>query len=85
MEAVAVDHKPHTLAFSLVEEPRPGRFFPEKAKELGIPEGPLFGKLQRGETITLADGREITPSMVMGPPGKAGSLFTRLIRGPVPK
>ncbi|HPD61190.1 MAG TPA: ribonuclease Z [Thermodesulfobacteriota bacterium] len=70
MEAVAVDHRLHTLAFSLVEEPRPGRFFPEKAKDLGIPEGPLFGKLQRGETVTLADGRNITPSMVMSPPRK---------------
>jgi len=70
MEAVAVDHKPHTLAFSLVEESRPGKFFPEKAKELGMSEGPLFGKLQRGETVILADGQNITPAMVMGPSRK---------------
>ena len=70
MEAVAVDHKPHTLAFSLEEEERPGRFFPEKARKLGVPEGPLFGKLQRGESLTLNNGRLITPSMVMGPPRK---------------
>lgn len=70
VEAVGVDHKPHTFAFSLEEEPRPGRFFPDKAKELGVPEGPLFGKLQRGETLTLEGGKVITPSMVMGPPRK---------------
>jgi ribonuclease Z len=70
MEAVAVDHGPHTLAFSLEEHPRPGRFFPEKAKELGVPEGPLFGQLQHGKTVTLQDGQAITPTMVMGPPRK---------------
>ena len=75
MEATAVDHnKPHTLAFSLVEEPRPGRFYPEKAKGLGVPEGPLFGQLQRGGTLTLKDGRVITPSMVMDPP-RTGRKF----------
>jgi ribonuclease Z len=68
LEAVSVDHRVPTLAFSLVEEPRPGRFFPEKAKALGIPEGPLFGKLQQGEVVSLPDGRKITPDMVMGPP-----------------
>ena len=70
METAAVDHRRHTLAFSLVEEPRPGRFYPEKAKELGVPKGPMFGRLQRGETIILPEGREITPEMVMGPPRK---------------
>ncbi|KAA0007655.1 MAG: ribonuclease Z, partial [Thermoplasmata archaeon] len=40
----------------------------KKALELGIPEGPLFGRLQRGESIKLKDGRVITPDMVLGPP-----------------
>ncbi|MBN2468800.1 MAG: ribonuclease Z [Deltaproteobacteria bacterium] len=70
MEAVAVDHKPRTLAYCLQEAPRPGRFHPEKAKELGVPEGPLFGRLQRGETLTLESEKVITPSMVMGSPRK---------------
>ena len=85
MEAVAVDHRLHTLAFSLVEEPRPGRFFPEKAKNLGIPEGPLFGKLQRGETITLENGREITPSMVMSPPRKGRKFVYATDTRPCPQ
>jgi len=70
MEAVTVDHGPHTLAFSLEEDPRPGRFYPEKAKDLGVPEGPLFGQLQQGKTLTLPGGQVITPAMVMGPPRK---------------
>jgi ribonuclease Z len=39
----------------------------EKAKALGIPSGPLFGALQRGQTITLEDGRVIVPELVVGP------------------
>ncbi len=70
IEAVEVDHRLRTFAFSLEEKQRPGRFFPEKARELGIPEGPSFGKLQRGETLTLPSGVLVTPDMVMGPPRK---------------
>jgi ribonuclease Z len=68
MEAVGVEHKPLTLAYALIEEQRPGRFFPEKAEALGVTEGPQFGRLQRGEAITLDDGRVVSPEMVMGPP-----------------
>jgi D-aminoacyl-tRNA deacylase len=39
------------------------RFDPEKARGLGVPKGPLFGRLQAGEAISL-DGRVITPAMV---------------------
>jgi ribonuclease Z len=36
------------------------------AEKLGIPRGPLYGKLQHGEEITLEEGRRITPDMVLG-------------------
>jgi ribonuclease Z len=39
---------------------------PEKAEALGIPPGPLRGKLVSGSPVTLEDGRTITPEMVMG-------------------
>jgi ribonuclease Z len=85
VEAVTVDHKPHTFGFSLEEESRPGRFFPEKAKELGVPEGPLFGRLQRGATVTLPDGNVVTPAMVMGPPRKGRKVVYVTDTRPCPR
>jgi ribonuclease Z len=56
-----------TLFRLLVEEfPRPGVFFPEKAIELGVPRGHLWSKLQGGETVISASGREVSPGEVMG-------------------
>ncbi len=63
-----VKHNVPALGYVLEEDMRPGRFNKKKALELGIPEGPLFGRLQRGESIKLKDGRVITPDMVLGPP-----------------
>ena len=60
-------HNVPALAYSLEENERPGRFNKEKALKLGIPEGPLFRKLQYGETIEI-NGRKITPDMVLGKP-----------------
>jgi D-aminoacyl-tRNA deacylase len=42
---------------------RRSKFDPSKARRLGVPEGPLFGELMRGRTLTI-DGRDITPDMV---------------------
>lgn len=67
LEAAALNHSAPCWGIALQEKPRPGRFNLEHARELGIPEGPLFGKLQHGESITLADGRSVTPADVLGP------------------
>ena len=40
------------------------QFDAKLARTLGIPSGPLFGKLSKGETVTLPDGRTITPDEV---------------------
>lgn len=60
------------LGYSIVEEERRGRFNPELARELGVPEGPLWGQLHRGLAVTLDDGRVIDPSLLVGPrrPGR---------------
>ena len=60
------DHRADTIGYALVEHERLGRFNPDKARELGIPEGPLWGKIHKGETITLEDGRRIAPSELVG-------------------
>ncbi|HNX17683.1 MAG TPA: ribonuclease Z [Methanoregula sp.] len=65
----AVSHGMPALGYVLEEDPRPGRFDRERAIELGVPPGPLFGRLQRGETIRVTkDGaeKEIVPTDVMG-------------------
>jgi ribonuclease Z len=60
------------IGYHMVEETRLGRFNPDKARELGIPEGPLWGKIHKGEAINLPDGRRIDPSELVGPtrPGR---------------
>jgi ribonuclease Z len=68
IQVLEVNHNVPTLAYSLEEDMRPGRFNKPRALELGVPEGPLFSKLQHGESITLKNGRKITPDMVLGPP-----------------
>ena len=55
------------LGYALVEDDRKGRFNPERARELGIPEGPMWGKIHRGIPVTLDDGRTIEPSVLVGP------------------
>jgi ribonuclease Z len=59
-------HKGRALCFSLVEKDRLGRFDVEKARELEIPEGPLWGKIHRGEDITLDSGRVVSPDELVG-------------------
>ena len=62
-----VDHKDKlALGYALVEDIRLGRFNPDKAREMGIPEGPLWGKIHKGETVRLADGRTCEPSELVG-------------------
>jgi ribonuclease Z len=60
-----VEHNIPSLAYAFEEHSRPGRFNKQVALDLGIPEGPLFGKLQRGQSIKLND-KTITPDMVLG-------------------
>jgi ribonuclease Z len=65
----AVDHGgPPSFGYALVEDERKGRFNPERARELGIPEGPLWGRLHRGLAVTLDDGRTIEPRELVGRP-----------------
>src|SRR5205807_3312592 len=57
-----------SLGWSLIEATRPGRFDVDAANALGVPDGPVRGELQRGHTVTLADGRTIAPEQVLGEP-----------------
>jgi ribonuclease Z len=68
----AVSHGVSAIGYALIEEPRPGRFDVATADGLGVPNGPARGALQRGDSVTLEDGRVITPDAVLGParPGR---------------
>jgi ribonuclease Z len=64
--AYPVAHAVASLGYAIVEEARPGRFDVETADALGVPPGPERGALQHGESVTLADGRVVTPDQVLG-------------------
>jgi len=62
------DHRADTVGYALIEHDRLGRFDPERARALGIPEGPFWGTIHRGHPVTLDDGRVIQPAELVGPP-----------------
>ena len=68
IEALRSNHVVPSLAYAFLEKPRPGKFYPQKARALGIPESELWSKLQQGNAIKLPNGRVICPDDVMGSP-----------------
>jgi ribonuclease Z len=66
VEAFKVEHgNTRANGYVLIEEERPGRFDLEAAQRLGVPEGPAFAALQRGETVEGASG-PVRPEDVIG-------------------
>ena len=78
LEAGRLDHRLPTYGYALIEKDKPGRFDVEAAKALGVPPGPLFGVLQNGQPVTLADGSEVRPEQVLGEqrPGRRFAYIT---------
>jgi ribonuclease Z len=74
VSAVQSNHVVPSLAYALTEKPRPGKFHPEKALALGVPEGELWSKLQRGCEVELSDGRTVRAEDVLGSPRKGRKI-----------
>jgi len=72
VRAVGVQHRINALGYVVEEDVRAGRFNLDRARALGVREGPDFGRLQRGESVVALDGKTVKPEDVMGPtrPGR---------------
>jgi ribonuclease Z len=60
-------HRIPAYGFRVSESDRPGKFAVEKALALGVPPGPLFGRLKNGESLELADGSLVCGRDLNGP------------------
>lgn len=71
VRATRAVHSIEAYSYLVEEKTRPGVFFPQNAKRLGIPEGKLWSRLQKGRKVTVG-GKTIAPTQVMGParPGR---------------
>ncbi len=75
VKSFPLHHSKPCYGYSLEENKRPGVFFPDKAREKGVPEGPLWARLQGGESVVLPDGRTVSPEDVLGSP-RSGRKFS---------
>lgn len=70
VEAIPLLHTKPCYGYVLTEKDRPGEFSVEQAQALGVPMGPMWGKLQRGESVTFENGSTVTSDQVLGKPRK---------------
>ncbi|MEM0123131.1 MAG: ribonuclease Z [Conexivisphaerales archaeon] len=69
VEAEKAMHSTESYSYKVVQIKKKRKFHTEKAIELGIPQGPLWGKLQMGETVEF-NSRTIKPEEVCEPPAR---------------
>ncbi len=84
IKAFPLQHTKTCVGYALEELPRPGAFDPQKARELGVPCGPLWSRLQAGESVTASDGSVVHSEQVVGPsrPGRKISYVTDTLYTP---
>lgn len=69
-----LDHRLFALGYRVDEHTKPGRFNVQRALELGVPEGPLWGRLQTGEDVANSSGKTVHSSDVLGAPRPGKSV-----------
>lgn len=75
VRAFPLQHTKTCVGYTLEELDRPGEFNPDKALELGVPRGPLWGRLQRGEAVQGENGSVVNPDDGMGK-SRSGRKFS---------
>ena len=75
IRAFPLEHTKTCVGYTLEELDRPGEFNPQKAKELGVPCGPLWSQLQNGFEVQAEDGSTVKPEQVLGPK-RSGRKFS---------
>jgi len=68
IHAARAKHVVPSFSYAYIEKPRPGTFYPDKAKALNVPEGPMWSKLQKGKKVKLPNGNVVKPEDVVGSP-----------------
>lgn len=63
-----LNHRLESFGYRIEEKDKPGRLNERKLRELGVPPGPLYGRLKRGETVELADGTVLDGKDFVGDP-----------------
>ena len=81
--AVPADHMVPAFAYALLEDERPGRFYPSRAIDLGVPKGPLWAQLKRGSPVTLPSGKVVNPKEVCGTERPGRKVSTAVILDPL--
>jgi len=75
VRAFPLRHTKTCYGYAFEEDPRPGAFHPERARELGVPMGPLWSRLQAGESVVTPEGKPVLPADVLGP-ARSGRKFS---------
>jgi len=71
-------HRITCFGYRVEEKPRTGELLVDDLKKYNIPNGPVFGQLKAGKTVTLDDGTELNGSDFIGPdkPSKVVTIIS---------
>ncbi|MFC5448262.1 ribonuclease Z [Paenibacillus aestuarii] len=68
VETARLEHRIECFGYRIIEKDQPGKLQLDKLAELGVPAGPIYGKLKQGHTVTLEDGRVLQGADFVGAP-----------------
>lgn len=73
IRSALAEHVVDSFAYSFEEKPRPGRMLVDKLEKLGVPRGPLWGRLQSGQQVVFR-GHALDPAEFVGPPRRGRKI-----------